>query len=386
MRRIVQEKTVWLYLLLVLLFIFRLASVCNKDLPKCEETLTLEIEGARYQKDTSFHFEEDSFEGIDDGVPTVWESFNIYLKRIRHSARKHSRSNLPSPHSELLTGMTIGLDDLYKVPKFKEMLKRTGTIHVVVVSGFNISLVYRVVIKAIGSPYKSTNLMLAVIITLLYALLSGFNPPVIRAWIMGSVISLGKYYGRNVNILFVLVLSALVMLIANPLFIYSLSFQLSFMATLGLVLYSESVSKIVFCVVNRKSNTKRAEYPSESSVFVEDLSATVAAQLMVWPIISYNFSTFSVVSFVVNPLILWAIPFITVWGMLYLTVAQFSVFFGDLLANVLFYPLEFFTTMVEFFSELQFAEINLKINLFSLMVYYTLLFIFWWKLLRKGGS
>src|SRR3989344_9310984 len=58
------------------------------------------------------------------------------LSSIRNSAGDHVRRYLPSPHSELLLGMLLGIDDLKKTPRFNDVLKLTGTIHVVVVSGY----------------------------------------------------------------------------------------------------------------------------------------------------------------------------------------------------------------------------------------------------------
>src|SRR4030042_4467734 len=67
------------------------------------------------------------------------------LSTIKNLSVNQARKYLPSPHSELLLGMVIGLDDLGKVTHFKDMLIATGTIHVLVVSGFNISLVFNMV-------------------------------------------------------------------------------------------------------------------------------------------------------------------------------------------------------------------------------------------------
>jgi competence protein ComEC len=123
------------------------------------------------------------------------------IGRFHALASQRVRQVLPSPHSELVLGMVLGVDDLSMVPKFKEALRTTGTIHVVVVSGFNISLVSSLVSRIIGQPYKVRNLIISLSSTLFYAVLSGFEPPVVRAWIMSGVIILGKHYGRKIDTL-----------------------------------------------------------------------------------------------------------------------------------------------------------------------------------------
>ncbi len=109
------------------------------------------------------------------------------FKSIRTGAVSITRKVLPSPHSELILGMVIGLDEFGEVPIFKQMLKDTGTIHVVVVSGFNITLVFSLVQKFLGSKYKMKNMLMSQFVVLFYSLLSGFDPPVVRSLVMGSI-------------------------------------------------------------------------------------------------------------------------------------------------------------------------------------------------------
>ena len=77
--------------------------------------------------------------------------FEPYRQVILDKARKLSHAVLPSPHSELVLGMVIGVDDFHLLPKFKEALISTGVIHVVVVSGYNINIVFSVLSRMVGS-------------------------------------------------------------------------------------------------------------------------------------------------------------------------------------------------------------------------------------------
>ncbi len=278
---------------------------------------------------------------------------------IRERFKNIVEESLPSPSSELLLGMTIGMDELAQLPLFKQALKTTGTIHVVVVSGFNISLVFGMVTGLLGSKYKLKNLLIAQVVTLFYALLSGFNPPVIRAWIMGSTAAWGKYYGRMIDGLRLLYFSGLVMVIISPLQLFSLSFQLSFLATLSLILYGGFFSKI---------------FPRFS-----DLASTLSAQVLVWPLISYSFGTVSLISPLVNMLILWTVPISTVFGGILLLAGLINIWLSRLVGIFLFPFLDFFAQIVIYFSRLDFSLVNFEISLRFLAVYYVVMLLLGFK-------
>jgi competence protein ComEC len=285
------------------------------------------------------------------------------LLKVRKRSVENIQSYLPSPHSELLSGLLLGQDSLYLVPRFNDVLRSTGTIHVVVVSGYNISLVFGIVIGIIGSQYRLRNLMIAEIVTLIYALIAGFEPPVIRAWIMGSIAAWGKYYGRSLESLRLLFFSAIVMIIADPEYIISLSFQLSFLATLSLIRYSSAISAFL------KNNLKFNNF------LVDDFSTTIAAQILVWPLISYRFGQVSVLSPLVNGLILWTVPLSTVMGGILLFLTFISPLLSVIFSKVVFVSLDIFILTVNAFSRFHFVSVVYQLSLKLLIFYYLFLFL-----------
>lgn len=286
-------------------------------------------------------------------------SFDDFKKNVTDKVERL----LPSPHSELLLGMTIGIDNLSRVPGFKKMLRQTGTIHVVVVSGFNISLVFNLIIKILGSPYKKRNLVIALSFTLFYSILSGFDPPVLRAWIMGSLISLGKYYGRLLDAMPVLIWSGLLMVLVVPSYISSISFHLSFLATAGLILLSSRLEGVL----------------KYKGLLGEDFYATLAAQLMVWPYLSYVFGDLSLVGILVNVLVLWTVPITTVLGFILIFIIYALPILAPYFADILFVYLDFFTQVVIIFSKFKYASVDFELSLIWILVYYFSLFYFYKK-------
>lgn len=281
-----------------------------------------------------------------------------YLSKFREASINTAQKYLPSPHSELLIGMVMGADELSKVPSFKEALKSTGTIHVVVVSGFNISLVFGFVTNLLGSKYKLKNLILAQFITFLYSIMTGFEPPVIRALVMGSLVSWAKYYGRSLDAFRVLLFTALVMILGWPYFLFSLSFQLSFLATLGLVVFGNFFSE------------KFTNFFKSESFLVEDFGTTVSAQVFVLPIVAHFFGRISILSFLINPLILWTVPISTVLGGLFLALASISSFLATIFVQFLYPFLDVFVRLAYFFGSFKFSSVTFSANIKSMVVYY----------------
>jgi len=150
----------------------------------------------------------------------------------------------PEPEASLLSGIVLGVQRNFP-PTFKENLKRTGTTHIVVVSGTNITLV--MMIFMVFSPYlgRRTMLTLSLIGILIYVFLVGFDPPVLRALIMFIPVYFAQMYGREGNVFTNFIFAADVILFTNPLLIENISFQLSFGATLGLILIFPILKQLI---------------------------------------------------------------------------------------------------------------------------------------------
>lgn len=331
-----------------LIFIFRLFVLCNVftsgvgELSVCEKKIS-QSKLKEYETHKMSFVEKNVF-------------------KFRNNASNKIRKYFPSPHSELLLGLIFGINDLSNTPTFNDVLRSTGTIHVVVVSGYNISLVFTLVIGLLGSKYRVKNLIIALSITLVYAVISGFDPPVVRAYVMGSMVAISRIYGRMLSGIKVLLFSALLMLVITPSFILSLSFQLSFLATLGLILYSPMFEAIF----------------TSDNVLMKDLVSTLAAQVLVWPLISIKFEQVSLISPIVNALILWTIPMATILGGVFAFLTVFDSFL-PLIPRIFYYiaivPHDIFIRAVYFFSNTPSAVVFYKPSKIFFSFYYVIALI-----------
>jgi competence protein ComEC len=222
------------------------------------------------------------------------------LPKTRSKIIKIYQKALPEPHSSLMAGVVLGSKQTLPA-YFWQALRKTGTAHVVVASGMNVTLVAKFLITALVLflPRRKA-LPMAMAGIWGYSLLSGMDAPIIRAAIMGSITFTAQEVGRLSSAWSALFLSALIMLMVKPDWLFDLGFILSFVATTSLIAFERKISRLIHFV---------------PSVIREDLATSLAAQIGVAPILWATFGQFSLVSPLVNTFVLWTIPIMTIIGM-----------------------------------------------------------------------
>jgi len=264
----------------------------------------------------------------------IVESTSV-LFSLRNRLLSFYEQTLPNPHAALIAGVTIGSKKNIS-SSFYEVLKASGTLHVVVASGMNVTLVAGFLINALVLLVKRGKAIMITLIGIwMYALLSGFDAPIVRAAIMGSIAFSAQELGRVNSAWRGLVLSALIMILIKPEWIVDLGFILSFVATASLMLFEERIEKVLKFV---------------PLVFRENLSTSLAAQIGVAPILLVTFGQFNPLSPVINALVLWTIAPITIIGMIGGILGLIFVPLGRLVLY-LSYPLtSVFIAVVKFFG------------------------------------
>ncbi|NMB69796.1 ComEC/Rec2 family competence protein [candidate division WWE3 bacterium] len=275
---------------------------------------------------------------------------------------------MPAPQSTLLKGLTLGLDDLSQVPEFKQKLINTGTIHVAVVSGYNISLVLNICQTVIGNRVTLRHTLLYIVLSLIYALATGFEPPIVRAWLMSSILLVAKLSGRSVQGVYVLCFTCILMILTNKSLLTSYSFVLSSGATLGLLLYSTGINKMMTKYVRVLPN-----------MFISDLSASLAASIIVTPFIVFAFSRISIFSPLINMVLLWTIPISTILGFLTVFTSFIDIYMHTQFAPFVFfvcYPfLTIFVYGIDFMGKYEFISSQTNLSATKLICYYLLLVV-----------
>ncbi|HLO33200.1 MAG TPA: ComEC/Rec2 family competence protein [Anaerolineales bacterium] len=238
------------------------------------------------------------------------------FSRALYALKEKTLANIyrlfPDPESSLLAGILLGVDTGL-TDQLQQAFKNTGTAHIIAISGFNISIIAGLFVtffsKFLG-PRRGA--LLAVVGIIFYTILVGADAAVVRAALMGSLALFAKQVGRRQFALNTLLAVALLMCLWNPLYIWDVGFQLSFFATLGLILYAEPFSQFANRIITKYFRTSTAERFTE--LFSEFVLLTLAAQLTTIPIMAYHFKRISLVSFIANPFILPAQPAVMIVG------------------------------------------------------------------------
>lgn len=224
---------------------------------------------------------------------------NGYLTVLRKKLLKFYKKAFPSKDASLIAGVVIGSKEGIG-ESFWEKLKNTGTAHVVVASGMNVTLVASFLMTLFVTVLPRKKAVIGAILGIwIYSFLCGFEAPIVRAALMASLAFGAQVLGRLVFAWRSLFLTAAGMLIVNPLWITDVGFILSFVATLSLMLFEVRINRLIYFV---------------PGILREGLSTSIAAQMGVAPVIYYYFGQFNILSPLINALILWTIPAITIIG------------------------------------------------------------------------
>lgn len=205
-----------------------------------------------------------------------------------------------SPASGLLSGIIIG-DTSNLDSELLDIFRVVGLIHIVVLSGYNITLVANFFVRMFASLGYYRRLIAAMMALLFFIVIVGISQTAMRAGIMALCAFAARYYIRPYVVTRGIAIALLVMVWISPYaLLFDLSLQLSFLATIGIVYIFPLLSD-------------RYERIAENT-FGEIFLQTIAVNILTLPIIIYQMGTFSLVSFPINIVVLVFVPWLTIGG------------------------------------------------------------------------
>lgn len=218
-------------------------------------------------------------------------------------------------YGDLVAGILFGMQPSLS-DSFYDALINTGTVHIIAASGYNITLLTEFCLLLLLRLMKRKwAIAITSGVVLAYTFISGLGEPIIRAALMSLLVFGASASGRSYHALWSLMLSVFLMLLYNPLYITHVSFLLSVSATGGILLFSKGIS---FFFSRQFSNFTFAMY------FVPDFSTTLSATIVTFPILLIYFGRFSIISLIVNVLVLWCIPPMMLFSSFALLFSSFS--------------------------------------------------------------
>ena len=218
---------------------------------------------------------------------------------------------LPEPHSSFLAGLLIGAKK--SIPEnLQQVFSRTGTTHIVAVSGYNVSIIaafLMLFLQNLGVGRKKSFWLIMILLSV-FLIITGLQASIIRAGIMGGLVLLSGYLGRVSRIRIALALAAAIMLFVNPkILVFDLGFQLSFLATLGLVYLNPVLAGLL-----KVQNWSAFGGKIAKAIIGDYLLTTMSAIIMTTPLILYNFGKITLIAPLANILILPFIPLAMLLG------------------------------------------------------------------------
>lgn len=259
---------------------------------------------------------------------------------------------LPKEEAAFLSGITLGYRATLS-PEFKEALSRSGTTHLIALSGYNIAVVAAAVSAALGFFLKrrlSFFVTLAAIFT--FVLMTGAEASVVRAGIMAAIALLANEVERLYSVRNSIIIAAFVMVIANPKALaFDIGFQLSFIALLGIVYLRPAILDFL---------RSRKHRPRERrlNAIAESFFTTLSAQLAVLPILVSSFGLFSIAALVSNILILGVVPLTMALGFIISGSGLLSGFLGVVASWIARPLLVYQIFIIKLFSRLDFLVIQ----------------------------
>ena len=263
---------------------------------------------------------------------------------------------LPEPAAALANGMILGIES--GIPRdVADAFQATGTTHVIVISGSNIALLAWILVLAFGRLIGRTRAVIPVMIAIVfYVLLVGAGPSAVRAGVMGALVVGAIGLGRQSTAWVSLAASAMLMTIIDPLALWDVGFQISFAATLGLILFSSWFIERFHGALGGRLAGDTA--PAPLGALSDGLAATLAAQVLVTPVLLFHFGRISVTSLPANALILPAQPPILTGGMLALLAGLVWEPLGRVIASVPWLFLTYTTEVVELIARVPYGVID----------------------------
>lgn len=283
---------------------------------------------------------------IEDGnINLEWkEKIKITFYRsifvIKNKFQDAINLSIPEPNAAFINGILLGTRQ--NIPNdLKDAFSKTGTTHILAISGYNIMIISEAVLLGLVWFFRRrVAFWISVGIIIVFVILTGASASVVRAAVMGLILSFAHGYGRLYDQKNSIILAGGIMIWFNPfVLVFDIGFQLSFAAVLGLI--------YLYPFIDRKF------YKIPKAGGMKELTLmTISAQITVAPLLVYYFGGFLPVSLPTNILILPFVPMAMLFGFITGLVGMISTSLSQLIGYVAWAITTYQIYMVELFARM----------------------------------
>ena len=323
-----------------------------------------------------------------------YNAFTFLYEKVllfKRALKKSILINFSPPQSFILEGITLG-NDSNMPQETRAKLNATGLSHLTAVSGSNViilSTIMMTFLLALGF-WRGQAFYFSLTFIWFYIVITGFSASGVRAVIMASIFLLAQKLGRQNTSSRIIVFAGALMLLQNPLLLlYDVGFQLSFVASMGIIHIKPIIDNLMRGRKNTEINlltpstwlrTSSLGAGAESrgikklkKFFLDIFSITLAAQIATFPLIAYNFKNISLIAVLTNLLIIPTVDLVMVFGFLAAILGIFSNILGFIFSIPAWLLLSYFMKIVDIFYQPWTVVAIEKLPWFWLPIYYTVL-------------
>lgn len=295
--------------------------------------------------------------------PFVYSGVLFFKNKIRKSIK----NNFSPPQSSILQGMILGENSAMS-QELKEKINNSGLRHIIAISGSHIVIISSILMSffLMLGFWRSQAFYFTIIFVIFYIIMAGLPASGVRAGIMGGIFLLAEKLGRQNISSRTIIIACAFMLFLNPLLLlYDVGFQLSFLASMGLIYLSPLISEGLNFFTGQKGKN------------IKDIIAmTASAQIFTLPILIYNFSNFSWLSLIANLLVLPAVYLIMIFGFASAFLGLISGFLAWLFSFPASFLLFYFLKVIDLFSWKFMFRIIANLHWIWLVFFYLILGLF----------
>ena len=271
---------------------------------------------------------------------------HAFFARMRAHFVRAMHTFLPAEEATLLGGLLLGLRGALPA-ELLEAFRMTGLIHIIVLSGHNITMIAEAVRRVLKKVPKTTSFLISLAVIVAFVLFAGAQMVAIRAGSMATIALIARATHREYDGIRALSIVAMVLALFSPTqVLFSISFHLSFLATLGLLLFAPSIER-------------KIEKIPEKFGIRGIVAATLATQILLLPYLAYAIGEVSIIGIPANILVLPIIPFAMFFGAAVTLVALIAPFLANALSPIAYLPLKAITTIAETLAKIPHATMPL---------------------------
>lgn len=333
---------------------------------------------------------------------------NMWINKLRNALKNNLQTLLPSDTASIAIALFLGDSSLIEDTQ-KQTFSNASLSHVLAISGMHVTYVIVGCSWILNRFDKRKSKYVFIVFLIFFAQLVGGSPSVIRAVIMSSIMIASKIFYRKSDVINNISISCFIILIINPYNILNLGFQLSFLGTLGIVLFNKKIEeylddlhfdKYKLSNKNKKHNkseainknkklnksetiNKNKKHNKNKSTNLKKLKSliitSISANILILPILIYNFNIFSVTFLFSNILISPILGIIFLIGYITVIISVASIKIAIPFAKFLNILIKIFNYIAIFSSNIEITRVLVTTpNIITVVLYYIAIIYFFY--------